>query len=254
MPRRRAALIFALLAGCANAPTPLEEAKPPPSPIAARVEARLGDMAKFPPAVGKGKGKDAKSRVVLAAAMDAEGRFLTGERPTVAFSFRVLPPRPDTPPELRDGALLAATLDADGKNLVIAVRPTAAKIGVEEEDASGTHEAAYEKVQVFLARKRDEAGSHDGRLHVARVFGLDQTRLEGKYAGATLTAFVLGTKLVKTTAPPSYHLPGEGSWTLLRIVTPGDGYLALDWDAGRGELFPKTAGPSDLATAILNAM
>lgn len=240
-----------LLVACANAPTPLTEERPPPSPIAARVEGQLSDIAKYPP---RAKGKAKKTDLVLAAAFDAEGHPLAGERPAVAFSFRVFPPRPETPAELRDAALLGATVDADGKNLVVAIRTTSAKLGIEEEDASGTHEAAYEKVQIILARKRDEAGSHDARMHVARVFGLDPTQLEARYAGATLSAFVLGTKLVRSSGPAAFRDPGDGTWTLLRIVSPGEGYLAIDWDAGRGEIFPVKPGPTELGPTLLKVM
>lgn len=238
-----------------STPPPMSEERPPPSPIAARTEARLAGMAKFPPPIGGAKGaKGARPKVVLAAAMDEGGHPLVGDRPTVAFSFRVLTPKAETAPELRDGALLAATLDADGKNLVVAVRPTSVKVTITEEEAGGEKETTYEKVQVLLARKRDEAGSHDGRLHVARVFGLDVTKLDTKYEAATLQAFVLGTKLVKTTAPPAFQSPGEGSWTLLRIVSPGEGYLAIDWDAGRAELFPKSADVTPLAETLLRVL
>lgn len=230
-------VVTALLGACANAPTPLAPDGPrPKSPIATRTEAELADVAKFAE----------KSQVVLALAEES------GERKTIAFSFQVLPPRPETAPALRDGALLGATVDADGRGWIVAVRRAGSKLTITEEDASGSHEASYDKVQVLLARKREEAGSHDGRLHAARIFGLDETRLEGRYAGATLSAFVLATRLVRT--PASFRAPGQGSWTLLRIVSPGEGYLAIDWDAGRGELFPKAKDGGALGEAILHAM
>lgn len=243
MPAKLATLAaFAALGACASTPSPLSEDRAPKSPLATRVEGQLGAIAKFQ---GKGKGS-----VVL-----APGKDEVRERSAVAFSFQVVSPRPET--GLRDAALLAATVDADGRGLVVAVRPTSAKVKVTEETEGGDHEATYDKVQILLARKREEAGSHDARLHVARVFGLDGGKLDGAYAAATLSAFVLGTKLVRTASPPSFRAPGEGSWTLLRIVSPGEGYLAIDWDAGRGEIFPKNVsgeGPSDLATAILRVM
>lgn len=229
----------ALVSACANAPTPLAPDGPrPKSPIATRTEGELADIAKFP----------GKAQVVLATSEES------GERKTVAFSFQVLPPRPETPQALRDGALLGATVDADGRGWIVAVRKSASKITITEEDASGSHEASYDKVQVFLARKREEAGSHDGRVHVARIFGLDETRVEGRYAAATLTAFVLATRLVRTSSPASFRAPGQGSWTLLRIVAPGEGYLAIDWDAGRGELFPKAKDGGPLGEAVMFAM
>jgi hypothetical protein len=236
-----------------STPTPMTEEKPPPSPIAARTEARLAGMAKFPPPIGGAKNAK-RSKVVLAAAMDSAGSPVMGDRATVAFSFRILPPKAETAPELRDAAMLAATLDADGKNLVVAVRPTTVKVTITEEEDGGEKETTYEKVQILLARKRDEAGSHDARLHVARVFGLDVTKLDAKYEAATLQAFVLGTKLAKRSAPPAFQSPGEGPWTLLRIVSPGEGYLAIDWDAGRAELFPKSPEVTPLAEALLHVM
>jgi hypothetical protein len=229
------------LSACASSPSSLSEERPPKSPLASRAEAQLSSMAKFS---GRTKGS-----IILAMSQDD-----VRERPTVAFSFQVVPPRAETAPALREGALLAATIDADGRSMIVAVRPTTAKVTMTEEREGGEVEATYDKVQILLARKREESGSHDARLHVARVFGLDVGQLEGAYAGATLSAFVLGTKLLKSGSPPAFRSPGEGPWTLLRIVSPGEGYVAIDWDAGRGEIFPKTPGPSELATAILRAM
>lgn len=245
------AAVAAAQIACASSPSSsLAEERPPKSPLASRAEAQLSSMAKFS---GRTRGS-----VVLAMASDG-----ARERPTVAFSFQVVPPRPETAPALREGTLLAATIDADGRSMIVAIRPTTAKVTMTEEREGSEAEATYDKVQVLLARKRDEAGSHDARLHIARVFGLDATQLEGAYAGATLSAFVLGTKLVKSGSPPAFRSPGEGSWTLLRVVHPGEGYVAIDWEAGRGEIFPKAAGtkgtagtegPSELGAAILRAM
>ena len=246
MDRARVASLFSLAAlalapACANAPTPLEAQGPrPKSPIATRTEAELDEIAKF--------ARKTRGRVILAPAEEG------AERPSLAFSFQVLPPRPETAPALRDGALLGATVDADGRGWIVAVRKAGTKITITEEDEAGAHEASYDKVQVLLARRREEASSHDARLHAARVFGLDATRLEGRYAGATLTAFVLATRLVKTSVPPAFRSPGEGSWTLLRIVGPGEGYLGIDWDAGRGELFPKAKDGGPLGEAVLHAL
>ena len=71
-------------------------------------------------------------------------------------------------------------------------------------------------------------------------FGTYGENINAGYAPAVLEAVVLGTKLKRTAS--SFAEPGRGTWALLRIVSPGEAYVAFDWDTGDGEFFSKAPG------------
>jgi hypothetical protein len=63
-------------------------------------------------------------------------------------------------------------------------------------------------------------------------------------ADVTFTARVIGHRLTRHN--DRYAEPGSGPWTLLRVVEPGEGWVALSlWD-GWGEVF--SAGLDDAGT------
>lgn len=81
-----------------------------------------------------------------------------------------------------------------------------------------------------------------GRLYAAKLWSLIGADTAVSSVPATLDGIVLGTRLRRNDAPASFSDPGAGAWTLLRVLVPGDAYIAIDWEHGALELFPKDVG------------
>ncbi|WP_146649417.1 hypothetical protein [Labilithrix luteola] len=73
------------------------------------------------------------------------------------------------------------------------------------------------------------------RDEISRIFMLPGTAVEEGQEGVRYTGKVIGHRLSRR--DDRYAEPGSGPWTLLRIVGPGDGWVALNLWEGWGEVF-----------------
>ena len=203
------------------------------------------------------------AQMVFALLLDPDQKIAAGPRETAGFRFRTQPWTEGTPGQPNELVSLAATLTADDARLfVMAVRLTDKKADLSQVNplidagsgVSGSESVQLDKVQVMVVRKQQDAPSKTGRLLAAKLWNLVGESINVAYAPAVLEGVVLGTRLKRNTSPPSFSEPGRGTWTLFRIVDPGEAYLALDWEAGLGEFFPKAPGVrSEAGLALFKA-
>lgn len=203
------------------------------------VRAQLADKAKAVTA----------DQIHLAILLDADQKISADERAVLSATGQVVE---DNGPSNARLLALRAQLD-DGTPLWIELELRGA---VDHgQVASKTAPPQQETVRIRIAGDAKAPSSHQARLRVAWLWRLLGEDVDVARQPATLDAIVLGTQLVKTRAPANFEQPGKGGWLLLKTIHPDELYLAIDLEAGRVELFPKTPQqPTAAGRALFRAL
>jgi hypothetical protein len=187
------------------------------------------------------------------------GAGYTPRRPALPFQLEVAPWSDDddargTSPSmlLRARALVSNVLDATlpmpstSFGLTLALPPQEAEAIYYRDPVTDAQQAASEAPPAWLVLEPIDPPHPAVRAAVERIFVLPGTVAAGGQAPVTCTARVIGHRL--TRHDNRYAYPGSGRWTLLRVVDPGDGWVALDLWGGWGEVF--SAGRDDATTTF----
>lgn len=234
--------------GCAAPqarPTPVAKGTAP-STVAGFVE-QLGTLSLAQREIAKGTAPD---RLLLATLFDGEGNISNQARPVLGGTF-TFEPAPDQ-------LVLRGPLDSD-PDRVLTIRiassaPTTAHL-VDRAGAPVEDLGPQGQVRVTITRDPKAAPSLAGRVRAASLWALLGENVTTPYAPAEFSAAVLGTKLLRSEIPAMFAAPGQGTWVLLKTMTPDELYVAFDTSTGRGELFPKTPNePNDAARAVFRAL
>jgi hypothetical protein len=242
-------LIGLIMIGCAPAPPP-SPAAPAPAAEKATVAGfvdQLGSMSLAQHEIAKGTPPD---RLLLATLFDADGNISPLARPVLGGTFTFEP----APNQL----VLRGPLDSDPARVltihIVSSAPTVAHLvnragePIEELGPQG-------QVRVTVSRDPKTAPSQAARLRTASLWALIGENINAPYAPAEFAAAVLGTKLLKSEIPAMFAAPGQGTWVLLKTMTPDEMYVAFDTSTGRTELFPKTPNePNAAARAVFRAL
>ncbi len=183
---------------------------------------------------------------------DASERELSGlaaddaKRPSLftsalAFRFVRLPPRLDAPTPPARLSMFEATFDADSDQRLI--------FGIE------LPETVRGRIKIVIARNRGMPPSTSGRAAIAKAWNLAGASPKEPYAPVVIDAEVLAHRVTRRERPAAFVEPGVGTWTLFRVVAPADGFIAIDWKNGVGEVMPKRPGERDeLGVALYRAL
>ena len=186
------------------------------------------------------------------------GTGCTPERPALSFQFEVAPWSDDDGARggpsmlLRARAVVSNVLDvmspmpSTSFGLTLALPPRDAEHIYYRDPVADARQAASDAPPAWLALDPKSPPHAAVRAEVERIFMLPGTASAGGQAHVTYTARVIGHRLTRRN--DRYANPGSGRWTLLRVVEPGDGWVALDLWEGRGEAF--SAGRDDATTTF----
>lgn len=242
-------LIGLVVVGCSSAqprPTP-PAVKTAPTPTVAGFVDQLGALSLAQHEIAKGTAPD---RLLLATLFDAEGNISNEARPVLGGTF-TLEPAPDQ-------LVLSGPLDSDpARVLTIRIASTAPTTAHLVDRAGKPIEELGPQGQVRLTITRDPKAlpSQPARLRAASLWALIGENITAPYAPAEFSAAVLGTKLLRSEIPAMFAAPGQGTWVLLKTMTPDELYVAFDTTTGRTELFPKTPNePNAAARAVFRAL
>ena len=198
------------------------------------------------------------ARILLATQVDANGEISSEARLSLAFRTQIVPPNLKMPKGPEMLVLMKGQLVEDEQRLFV--------LGIEilDEKPSLTVSGAVsdtepkigaKKIRIFVTRDQKSSPSHVARLMSAKLWGLVGENMNAPYQPAILEAIVLGTDLERSKVPALYSKPGSGTWTLFRITSPGEAFLAIDFENGIGEFFPKNMGQkSEAGKAIFHAL
>jgi hypothetical protein len=182
----------------------------------------------------------------------------TPERPALPFQFEVPPWSHDDDARggpsmlLRARAAVSNVLNAmlpmpsTSFGLTLALPPTEAEDIYYRDAVADAEQAALEAPPAWLALDPISPPHLAVRAEIERIFMLPGTASAGGQANVTYTARVIGHRLDRRN--DRYAYPGSGPWTLLRVVEPGDGWVALNLWEGWGETF--SAGRDDATTTF----
>lgn len=238
-----------VMLGCSSAP-PHRPTPPAPSAEKATVAGfveKLGTMSLAQHEIAKGTPPD---RLLLATLFDADGNISNLPRPVLGGTFILEP----TPNQL----VLRGPLDSDPARVltihIASSAPTTAHLvnragePIEELGPQG-------QVRVTVSRDPETVPSQAARLRAASLWALIGENINVPYAPAEFAAAVLGTRLLRSEIPAMFAAPGQGTWVLLKTLTPDELYVAFDTSTGRAEVFPKTPNePNAAARAMFRAL
>jgi hypothetical protein len=193
----------------------------------------------------------------VAFAVYAPGVGHTPERPAVPFQFDIEPwsaehdARGESPStRLRGRAAVSNVLNAmlpmpsTSFAFTLALPPKEAELIYYRDPVADPQQAASEAPPAWFAAGPLGPPHRVVRAEVERIFMLPgATAAEGQ-ASVTFTGRVIGHRLTRRN--DRYAEPGSGFWSLLRIVEPGDGWVALNLWEGWGEAF--SAGRDEATT------
>ena len=197
-------------------------------------------------------------QLYMAVFLDKDEKISGEERPTLTFRFNVLPWREGSPGRPDNLITLASTLTVDDKGhfvLGLSIPGKPANVNFVDHRNNKETPLPEEKVQILVVRKEGEPPSEKGRLTIAKLWRLIGENIRTPYKNTLLEAVVMGVNLQRSRVPALYTNPGSGSWTLFKIFSPGEAYLAVDLEHGEGEFFPKVPDePSDAGKALFHAL
>ena len=194
---------------------------------------------------------------MIAFAVHRPGSGYTPERPALPFQFEVEPHRDDDPDGLPASRVLRGRAVVSNERnpllpmptstfaFTLALPPAEAEEIYYRDPVTNPQEAASEAPPVWIAFGPTSPPHPAVRAEVQRIFMVPGATTPPGQSQVTYTCRVIGHRLTRRN--DRYVEPGSGTWTLLRLVEPGDGWAALDLAHGWGELFP--AG-LDQATTI----
>ncbi len=240
-------LLALVMIGCSSTPRPAPPVPPVEKATVAGFVDQLGTMSLAQHEIAKGTPPD---RLLLAALYDASGNISNLERPVLGGTFTLEP----GPKQL----VLRGPLDSDPARVltihIVSSAPTVAHL-VDRSGEPIEQLGPQGQVRVTVSRDPKTVPSQAARLRAASLWALIGENINVPYAPAEFAAAVLGTKLLRSEIPAMFAAPGQGTWVLLKTMTPDELYIAFDTSTGRAEVFPKTPNvPNAAARAVFRAL
>ena len=183
----------------------------------------------------------------------------TPERPAIPFQFEIEPwkgedgARGNSPSTLLRGRaavsnVLSAMLPMPSTSFAftLALPPKEAEEIYYRDPVADARQAAADAPPAWLAIGPLTAPHPAVRAEVERIFMTPGRTSPAGQADVTFTGRVMGHRLTRRN--DRYAEPGTGPWSLVRVIDPGDGWIALDLFEGWGEFF--SAGRDDATTTF----
>ena len=185
------------------------------------------------------------------------GAGYTPERPALPFQFEIAPWSKDdeaggaAPNMLLRGRAVVSNvhdvllpMPSTSFAFSLALPPPAAEDLYYRDAVADAQQAASDAPPAWLALEPMSPPHPAVRAEIARIFMSPGSSSAAGQASMTCTARVLGHRLTRRN--DRYAAPGSGLWTLLRVVEPGDGWVAVNLWEGWGEVF--SAGRDEATT------